>query len=144
MNRFLTTGAALLLTQVLMACTDPIIIEGCAPSDEIHIICGFERPEDLEPLGDHPWILISELGSADIPGQIVALNVDDGTMTRLEASVAEPDPTSAFPRCGPPPDRLRPRGFHVSDLADGGFRRLVSANGVDQGARNRRILSQRR
>jgi hypothetical protein len=125
MNRFLTIGAALLLSLVLMACTDPVIIEGCTSSDEVHIICGFERPEDLEPLGGHPWILISELGSADIPGQIVALNVDDGTVTRLEATVAEPDPNSTFPRCGPPPDRLRPRGFHVSDLAGGGFRLLV-------------------
>ncbi|MDG2320892.1 MAG: hypothetical protein P8L79_11605 [Rhodospirillaceae bacterium] len=50
MNRFLTIGAALLLSQVLMACTDPAIIEGCTSSDEGYIICGFERPQDLEPL----------------------------------------------------------------------------------------------
>ena len=35
------------------------------------------------------------------------------------------DHASSFPSCGSPPDRLRPRGFHVSDRADGSFQLLV-------------------
>ncbi len=94
----------------------------------MHVICGIEKPEDLEPLGDHPWMLVSELGSFGldgIPGAIVAVNLNDESVIRLVAATSDPGADVSFPRCGPPPDRLRPRGFHVSDLEDGGFRLLV-------------------
>ena len=123
-----STIAVLGLSVFLSGCSDPVFIEGCRSSDSIHVICGIEKPEDLEPLDDHPWMLVAELGSfgADaIPGAIVAVNLIDETILRLVAVTADPDPDSVFPRCGPPPDRLRPRGFHVSDLEDGGFRLLV-------------------
>jgi hypothetical protein len=84
-------------------------------------------------------MLVSKLGSGTVPGNIVALNLDDDSVIRLEATVAEPDADSAFPRCGPPPERLRPRGFHVSDLADGGFRLLVINVAVSQRIERYRI-----
>lgn len=128
MTRIVHVLGALSLSAILAACSDPVIIEGCESSDEIYVFCGIEKPEDLEPLGDHPWMLVSELGSFGsnaVPGAIVAVNLETETTIRLAAAVSNIDPGSSFPRCGPPPDRLRPRGFHVSDLEDGSFRLLV-------------------
>ena len=128
MRHFRLAFAMLVISFGISGCSDPVIIEGCQSSDSVHVICGIEKPEDLEPLGEHPWMLVIELGSFGsdaIPGAIVAVNLNDETTLRLVAITSDPDPNSAFPRCGPPPDRLRPRGFHVSDLDDGGFRLLV-------------------
>lgn len=112
---------AILCVVALTAC-DPVIIEGCQSSGGIKVYCGLEKPEDIEPLGGHPWLLISELGNGQTSGGIVALNLESDQLTRLVAGV---DPHSSFPQCGAAPEKIRPRGFHVSDLRDGGFRLLV-------------------
>ena len=96
MKKFFAVSGALFFTFGLAGCGDPMVIEGCASSETVHVICGIEKPEDLEPLGDHPWMLGSELGSANIPGSIVALNLNDETMIRLVATVAAPDPASTI------------------------------------------------
>lgn len=116
-----TSLAAALCVLGLSAC-DPMVIEGCESSDDIKVYCGLEKPEDIEPLGDHPWLLISELGGRSVPGNIVALNLETDDVMRLQADAA---PGGTFAQCGAVPDKLRPRGFHVSDLPDGGFRLLV-------------------
>lgn len=116
-------GVALLVS----ACDASVIIEGCEASEGLSVFCGLDKPEDLEPLGDHPWLMVVELGDflAGAEGALGALSLIDNAYVRLQAAVADADPSSAFPRCGPPPERLRPRGFHVSDQADGSFRLLV-------------------
>lgn len=116
--RFLSLFAGLF---ALTAC-DPMVIEGCESTDAIHVICDLEKPEDIEPLGDHPWILVSELGDFSAPGNLAALNIETDQLVRLTATE---DETSTFSSCGPMLESLRPRGFHVSDLPDGGFRLLV-------------------
>lgn len=114
---------------LLAGCDNSVMIDGCQSTDGIHVICGIIKPEDLEPLGNHPWMMVVEFGDfqADPPsgGTLGALNLNDESYIRLEATVAAEVPSSAFPRCGLPPERLRPRGFHVSDLDDGGFRLLM-------------------
>ena len=121
MGRVAASLAAILSLVGLSAC-DPMIIEGCESSEDIKVYCGLEKPEDIEPLGVHPWLLISELGSGSVPGNIVALNIETDQLTRLNAGI---ESNSEFSQCGPAPEKLRPRGFHVSDLSDGGFLLLV-------------------
>jgi hypothetical protein len=114
-------GAALFMLAALSAC-DPMMIDGCASNDQVRTYCGFEKPEDLEPLGESRWLLVSELGGGDRPGAIVALDPESGETLRLEATVT---PSMEAEQCGSPPIVFRPRGFHLSDMADGGFRLLV-------------------
>lgn len=117
-------GTLAMLGLIGLSACDPMVIEGCESSDDIKYYCGMVAPEDIEPLGDHPWLLISELGDLTVgtTGHISALNIETDEFIRLQAEEA---PDSAFSQCGSLPSQLRPRGFHVSDLADGGFRLLV-------------------
>jgi hypothetical protein len=110
------------LSFVALTACEPMIIDGCESTTDIKVYCGLDKPEDIEPLGEHPWLLISELGGQETPGNITALNLETDDLVRL-SPLLEPD--DSFPQCGPPPSELRPRGFHVSDLPDGGFRLLV-------------------
>lgn len=120
-NKTLSSLCGIVAALALSAC-DPMLIEGCESTEEIKVYCGFEKPEDIEPLGDHPWLLISELGDFGGQGAIAALNVETDEVRRLEAVVI-PDPNA--PQCGAPPAFIRPRGFHVSDRMDGTFKLLV-------------------
>ncbi|MEQ9111020.1 MAG: hypothetical protein RIF37_05645 [Rhodospirillaceae bacterium] len=106
----------------LSACGEPMLIEGCESTADIKVYCGLDKPEDLEPLGEHPWLLIAELGDFSGEGRLSALNLDTDALIEL-TSTSQPD--LSFPQCGDMPTKFRPRGFHVSDLADGGFRLLV-------------------
>ncbi len=118
---FVSAGTALVALMALAAC-DPMMIDGCESSDTVQTYCGFGKPEDLESLGDSRWILVSELGGGERAGAIVALDPADGEVLRLEAEIA---PDAQAGTCESPPSIFRPRGFHLSDLADGGFRLLV-------------------
>lgn len=124
MTRFWVLAGAVFLVS---ACDGSVMIEGCEPSEDLSVFCELNKPEDLEPLGDHPWLMVIELGDflTGAGGALGALNLIDNRYVRLQAAVADDDPSSAFLRCGPPPERLRPRGFHVSDQPDGSFRLLV-------------------
>lgn len=122
MRHVVTRGSAALGALIAFAACDPMMIEGCESTEAIQTYCGFEKPEDLEPLGESRWILVSELGGRDTPGAIVALDPETSETLRLDAEI-RPDPS--VQQCGPAPASLRPRGFHVSDLDDGGFRLLV-------------------
>ncbi|MCB2107852.1 MAG: hypothetical protein KDE14_09145 [Rhodobacteraceae bacterium] len=95
-------------------------IVGCAPSQGVEVICGLTKPEDIAALTDTDWLLVSELGDAATPGNIVAYNTSDGTLLRLKArdDSAASDPARV---CGPMPERLRPRGFHVRMTGEGQY-----------------------
>lgn len=107
---------------LLLSACEPMLIEGCESTDEIKVYCGFEKPEDIEPLGDHPWLLISELGDFGGQGAIAAINIENDEVRRLEARI---EPDNELSQCGAPPAFIRPRGFHVSDQMDGTFKLLV-------------------
>lgn len=122
MLKVITTAAGSVILILLLSACDPMFIEGCESADEIKVYCGFEKPEDIEPLGDHPWLLISDLGDFNGQGSLEALNIETDEVRRLEAVI---DPDMSLPQCGEPPAFIRPRGFHVSDRMDGLFRLLV-------------------
>lgn len=122
MHKHITSIPRLLFAAFLLSACDPMFIDGCESTADIKVYCGFNKPEDIEPLGDHPWLLISELGEFDGQGSIAAINIETDEVRRLEARI---EPDSDLPQCGPPPAFIRPRGFHVADLNDDSFRLLV-------------------
>lgn len=122
MLKTITSAAGSLVVVLLLSACDPMFIEGCESTDEIKVYCGFEKPEDIEPLGDHPWLLVSDLGDFDGQGSLEALNIETDEVRRLDALI---DPDMTLTQCGAPPAFIRPRGFHVSGMADGLFRLLV-------------------
>lgn len=107
-----------LLSVGLCGCS-PLPIEGCESSDEIHVVCDLDKPEDLAHLPGTPWLLISELGSGAVSGQVTAFNPVDDQLVRLPLSGPLPAITTEFPVCGPAPASIRPRGFHLSTAEDG-------------------------
>ncbi len=139
MNKVLYAGLLMTVSLIGLTACEPMMIDGCDSTDTIKTYCGFEKPEDLEPLGNTPWILVSVLGNfqrADTEGGVFAINLESEETFRLIANVS-PDPSTE--QCGGAPDRLRPRGFHVSDLADGGYRLLVVNAAGDQRIERYRI-----
>lgn len=118
----ITTVVGLIVAVLFLSACDPMFIEGCESTDEIKVYCGFEKPEDIEPLGDHPWLLISDMGDFNGQGSLEALNIETDEVRRLEAAI---DPDPAFSQCGAPPELIRPRGFHVADLSEDKFQLLV-------------------
>jgi len=123
----LLRGAAVVLSLLTLSACAPTPLEGCRSTDAIHVICGLNKPEDLAPLPGTPWLLISELGGGASPGQIVALNPTTDQLVRLQSSQAAPEKRDGLPVCGPAPASIRPRGFHVREMADG-TRQLLLVN----------------
>jgi hypothetical protein len=123
-------GIVVAAVLALTAC-DPTPIEHCQSTDEIHVICGFHRPEDLAALPGTPWLLISELGNLRSPGYVTALRTTDQRVVRLQAADPIVADSSSFPRCGPPPTEIRPRGFHLRPGRDGIARLLLVNAGSD-------------
>ena len=114
------------LSFVALTACEPMIIDGCESTTDIKVYCGLDKPEDIEPLGEHPWLLISELGGQETPGNITALNLETDDLVRL-SPLLEPD--DSFPQCGPPPSELSPRGFQCirqGNVYIGGFVEAIS------------------
>jgi hypothetical protein len=111
---------------ILGGCS-PELIDGCASTPGIDVICGLEKPEDLAHITGTPWILISELGSANSSGNVSAFRIEDHRPVRLQASFEPQNDSGAFPVCGPPPEHIRPRGFHLA-TDDQGVHRLLLVN----------------
>ena len=110
---------------LLAGCGGAVPIEGCAPAAGIDVICDFAKPEDLAALPGTPWVLISELGNGADPGHIAALRTRDERVERLQAAAPGPAADSTFPRCGPEPESLKPRGFHLRAGQDGDHQLLI-------------------
>jgi sugar lactone lactonase YvrE len=109
----------------LLAGCDAARIETCAPGPGV--ICGLLRPEDIELVPGTDLLLVSvQGGRAQIP-RIALVNPATGEQRSLTepALVAE---AGDFPRCGAAPEKLHPRGFHLSRSEDGALHVLVVAD----------------
>ena len=111
-------GGALLCCCLLYGC-GPVAIEYCQSTDAIHVVCGLNKPEDIAHLAGTGWLLISELGSGSSPGQVVAYRPRDDRLIPLRASDPPLAQDASFQMCGPPPESIRPRGFHLRTGDDG-------------------------
>jgi hypothetical protein len=102
-------------------------IDDCQSSPGIDVFCGFAKPEDLAQLPDSPWLLVSELGNGIEPGHVAALRPGDSEVVRLQVTAAPSAGELEFPICGPPPARLKPRGFHLSGRGESTRLLIVNA-----------------
>ncbi len=124
------TAVGLLAALVLTGC-DAATTGACVPGN--NVICGIVKPEDIEAMPDSRWLLVSELGGKTSPGRVVA--IDPTTRERrtlVEGPVTAGEPSSTFPRCGSPPDVLRPRGFHLGRDQDGERLLVIAGTRVEQ------------
>lgn len=114
-----------LLVPLLLAGCDAAQIDPC--KDTVGVICGIAKPEDIELISGTPWMMVSELGGGAKPGRILLIDPDTNARRVLAEKVPSVSEGSAFPQCGPPPEALRPRGFHLSQDQSGSSRLLVVA-----------------
>ncbi len=116
-----------LLMVLLLAGCDAAQIDACVPGDTV--ICGIVKPEDIELVPGTPWLMVSELGSGANSGRILLID----PVTNARRIIAEKSPVVAapenFPRCGPAPENLKPRGIHLSKDRAGVQHLLVIAGG---------------
>ncbi len=133
MRQYLASDVAATSFLAALALTgcDAATIGACAPGSDV--ICGIVKPEDIEIVADSPWLLVSELGGKASPGRIVA--VDPTAQARrnlVEDPIAAGEPSATFPRCGPPPETFRPRGFHLGRDTEGERLLVVTGARVEQ------------
>jgi hypothetical protein len=109
-------------------------VTACEPVGSARPVCGFQNPEDLEPLPDGKSLLVSEFGSMEggRSGAIARLDLASEARSVLYrggdgGSVA---PGWGDPACpGPPPPELSPHGIHLSRRPDGALQLLVVNHG---------------
>jgi len=114
---------AVLSGSALLAGCDTHQIAACQAAADV--VCGVSRPEDIEVVPNSRWLMVASNGPGEDAGHI--LLVDPATKeVRVIAGdqPATPTPRSTFPQCGPPPQRIRPSGFHLSAAEDGAQRLL--------------------
>ncbi len=108
----------------LAGCGEAVQLPTCVAG--VDVICDIVKPEDIEPIPGSRWLLVSELGNgADRPGRIVLVDPDTKEKRILIEGKPQVAEGESILSCGPPPEKLSPRGFHLSTAADGGLRLLV-------------------
>jgi len=106
----------------LLSGCDAARIPPCAPGEGV--FCGLLRPEDIELVPGSDLLLVSVLGGAAQAARIVLLDPATGEQRSLTEQVSPAD-AADFPRCGPAPEKLHPRGFHLSRGQDGALHLLM-------------------
>ena len=85
----------------------------CEPDGEVQFLCGPVSPEDLAPVPQSPWIVVSSMVDE---GHLYLADTRDHTSTVLfptEASRARHD-TATYGSCpGPLTSEFRPHGLHL-------------------------------
>ena len=108
----------------LAGCGEAVQLPTCVSGADV--ICDIVKPEDIEAIPNSRWLMVSELGNgADKPGRIVLVDPDTKEKRVLVEGAPQVVDGEIAPTCGPPPEKLSPRGFHLSTTADGGLRLLV-------------------
>ena len=85
----------------------------CDPDGEVQFLCGPVSPEDLAPVPESPWVIVSSMVDE---GHIYVADIRDHTSTVLfptEASQARHD-TATYGACpGPVSRQFRPHGLYL-------------------------------
>ncbi len=109
---------------VLAGCGQAVQLPTCVAGADV--ICDIVKPEDIEAIPNSRWLLVSELGNgADKPGRIVLVDPDTKEKRTLIEGPQQVAEGAAEQTCGAPPEKLTPRGFHLSTRDDGSLRLLV-------------------
>jgi len=106
--------------------------EACAAVTGVTPSCGWQRPEDMEPLPGGRLLLISEYGALNggVPGRLSTLRAGDGVRAVLyPAATPAPPATPGWgdPACTTAPGaEFSPHGIHHSAI--GGAERVLVVN----------------
>lgn len=115
------------MLRLAMACAVATL---CAPSGELHFVCGAEHPEDLAHIPETPWLIAS--GFAEGAGlKLVDTRTD--TLSRWYTGAAEQVERNAglFPDCPGPPDAglFNAHGINLKARGDGVYTLYVVNHG---------------
>ena len=121
-------GACCGLALLAAACGGIEPIRECADSGNVHVLCGFQNPEDLAAAPGGEWIVVSQFprlvdGEISGAGSLLALRPRDGERRALypssEAGRESPVPGVGSPDCSGPPDaaRFSPHCIDVAEAA---------------------------
>ncbi|MEX2481299.1 MAG: hypothetical protein WD928_10600 [Gammaproteobacteria bacterium] len=132
MNTFKPTiPSSWAIAAVVVACAAaPAAAQDCSDAEDPALICGFERPEDIERLAAGRALLISEYGglSGSRPGRLTVYQPADDSRRELypaNGSQGRPDWGSAD--CpGAPGAEFSPHGIHLATV--GGAQRVLAVN----------------
>ena len=87
--------------------------QGCEPDGEVQFLCGPVSPEDLAPVPESPWVIVSSMVDQ---GQLYVADTRDHTSTVVfptETSRPRPD-TATYGDCpGPVSRQFRPHGLYL-------------------------------
>jgi len=135
------------LAAVLLACAGSLLacgglepIRECEGRGPVHVLCGFQNPEDLAAAPGGEWIVVSQFprlvdGDFSGAGSLLALRPRDGERRALypsaEAGRESAVPGVGSPECSGPPDaaRFSPHGIDVADVRGDEARLLVVNHG---------------
>lgn len=133
-------AALILLVGLVLSPSVALATPVCAPQGQLRPYCGFHQPEDLEPLADGRYLLVSQMNLALSPpsfvfkpGKLSLLDTRGGNIRDLyPGKTAKAKPTSGWgdPKCpGEIGVGLSPHGIHLSRRADGRLQLLVVNHG---------------
>ena len=102
----------------------------CTADGDLEFVCGFVDPEDLVPVGDSPWIIVSSLTPGDY---LYAVDASDRSWTALTGANApgESHDPERFPSCPNAPDAetVSTHGLYIEQADDGRHTLYVVVHG---------------
>ena len=132
MSRFnarFIAAVALLAGACLLGAAPPAAAQ-CEPDGEVQFLCGPVSPEDLAPVPDTPWVIVSSMIDE---GYLYAADTRDHSSSviyPLETSAPRHD-TAAYGACpGPVSRQFRPHGLYLRPGEDDRHTLLVVGHGA--------------
>ena len=125
------------LTRLLAVSVLPLVFSishadepSCTPDGELEFICGFVDPEDLVPVEDSPWIIVSSLTPGDY---LYVVDTRDRSWTALTGTnaPAESHDAERFPSCpsAPSAETVSTHGLYIESAGDGRHTLYVVVHG---------------
>ncbi len=129
-----TVKKTLLITTFLLAgCVErPQVISDCQGVAEREVLCGWQKPEDMELMPDGRHLVVSQMaaGHGSIAGSLALLDTRDGSKQVWPmAEVAVSDGWGDADCAAPDPSVFAPHGIHLSRHESGTLQLLVVNHG---------------
>ena len=129
-----TVKKTLLITAFLLAgCVErPQVISDCQGVAEREVLCGWQKPEDMELLPDGRHLVVSQMaaGHGSVAGSLALLDTRDGSKQVWPmAEVAVSDGWGDADCAAPDPSIFAPHGIHLSRHESGTLQLLVVNHG---------------
>ncbi len=122
-------AVAVLAVALLLVPASPAAAQ-CEPDGEVQFLCGPVSPEDLAPVPDTPWVIVSSMIDG---GSLYAADTRDHSATAIyPVQTSEPrQDTATYGACPGPVSRdFRPHGLYLRPGEDGRHTLLVVGHGA--------------